>query len=119
MQGMDLSTCPTVSAPEPRAALSASAALAGLFGLQTRWASPPATPHAHAAERTTTLAPGQTLRLQARTGQKLTVRSGRVWATLTGWPEDRWLDAGQSWVLPADGRLVIEGGGGEIAEVQW
>ena len=108
MQGMDFSTCPTVSAPEPRAARPA---LAGLFGLQTRWAQRPVTPHSRVKESTTTLAPGKALRIQARAGQVLTLRSGRVWATLTGWPEDRWLDAGQHWVIPADGRLVIEASG--------
>lgn len=118
MQGMDLSTCPTASAPEPRAALPARAALAAFFGLQTRWAARPATPRSGVADRTTALVPGQALRLQAGAGQVLTVRSGRVWATLTGWPEDRWLDAGQRWVIPADGRLVIEASGAAGAQLQ-
>lgn len=115
MQGMDFSPCPTASAPEPRAARPA---LAGLFGLHTRWTARPVAATERAAAPAITLTRGQALRIQARAGQVLTLRSGRVWATLTGWPEDRWLDAGQRWVIPADGRLVIEASGAAGAQLQ-
>jgi hypothetical protein len=109
---MDLSTCPTVSAPEPRAARPA------LAGLWTRRALRPSVQPPQAAPiAPVTLAAGQALRLQAQAGQVLTVRSGRVWATLSGWSEDRWLDAGQSWTLPTGGRLVLEGSGAAACHV--
>jgi hypothetical protein len=101
---MDLSTCPTATAPEPRAARPAWPAL-------SHRRQPPAVP----ARRE--LARGSTWRIEARAGQTLRVLRGRVWATLSGWPEDRWLDAGQSWTLPAGGRLVIEGSGHCLAEI--
>ena len=118
MQGMELSPCPTASAPEPRAVLPTRPALAGFIGLPTRWATRPAAARSDVADRTTALPAGQALRLQARAGQLLTVRSGRVWATLSGWPEDRWLDAGQRWLIPAGGRLVIEASGAAGAQLQ-
>lgn len=103
MRGMDFSTCPTVSAPEPRAARPA---------LPT-WSlrRSPAEPARLELPR------GSTRRIEARAGQTLRVLRGRVWATLSGWPEDRWLDVGQSWVIPANGRLVIEGSGHCLAEI--
>lgn len=118
MQGMDFSTCPTASAPQSRATRPALAGPHALNTLRSQLSARLAQTAPPRAPAGLQLPPGQTLRLQARAGQMLTVRSGRVWATLTGWPDDRWLDAGQSWVIPADGRLVIEASGRDIAVVQ-
>ncbi|MES2106848.1 MAG: DUF2917 domain-containing protein [Pseudomonadota bacterium] len=36
------------------------------------------------------------------------VASGRVWLTVEGWSADHWLNAGDSFTLPADRLIVIE-----------
>ncbi|HTD05978.1 DUF2917 domain-containing protein [Undibacterium sp.] len=36
------------------------------------------------------------------------VASGRVWLTVEGWSADHWLNAGDSFTLPADRLVVIE-----------
>lgn len=36
------------------------------------------------------------------------VASGRVWLTVEGWSADHWLNAGDTFTLPADRLVVIE-----------
>lgn len=53
-------------------------------------------------------------------GGKLEVLHGRVWVTRSGDPEDHFVDLGQSVVIPASGRVLVEAlGDGQTALVAW
>jgi hypothetical protein len=47
------------------------------------------------------------LAFQLRVGSEIRVVTGRLWLTLEGFPEDVWLQAGEAWTLPANGRLWL------------
>jgi hypothetical protein len=53
-------------------------------------------------------------------GGKLEVLHGRVWVTRSGDPDDHFVDFGQSVVIPASGRVLVEAlGDGQTALVAW
>jgi len=53
-------------------------------------------------------------------GGKLEVLHGRVWMTRSGDPDDHFVDFGQSVVVPASGRVLVEAlGDGQTALVAW
>lgn len=47
------------------------------------------------------------LAFQLKTCSEIRVVTGRLWLTLEGFPEDVWLQAGEAWTLPANGRLWL------------
>ena len=47
------------------------------------------------------------LAFQLKAGSEIRVVTGRLWLTLVGFPEDVWLQAGEAWALPANGRLWL------------
>lgn len=47
------------------------------------------------------------LAFQLRAGSEIRVVTGRLWLTLAGFPEDVWLQAGEAWRLPENGRLWL------------
>ncbi|WP_114973039.1 DUF2917 domain-containing protein [Rhodoferax ferrireducens] len=44
---------------------------------------------------------------QLQACSEIRVVTGRLWLTLEGFPEDVWLQAGEAWTLPANGRLWL------------
>ena len=48
------------------------------------------------------------MNLRAPKGSTIECETGLVWVTQEGEPDDYWLPAGQSLVLPRSGRIVIE-----------
>jgi hypothetical protein len=51
---------------------------------------------------------GGTLRLEAARGVSVRVRSGRLWLTEQGLPDDVFLGPGDAWRLCGNGRVVVE-----------
>jgi uncharacterized protein YaiE (UPF0345 family) len=47
------------------------------------------------------------LAFQLQACSEIRVVTGRLWLTLEGFPEDVWLQAGEAWTLPANGRLWL------------
>jgi len=47
------------------------------------------------------------LAFQLKAGSEIRVMTGRLWLTLEGFPEDVWLQAGEAWRLPENGRLWL------------
>lgn len=47
------------------------------------------------------------LAFQLQAYSEVRVVAGRLWLTLEGFPEDVWLQAGEAWTLPANGRLWL------------
>ena len=45
--------------------------------------------------------------LPLKAGSEIRVVSGRLWLTLEGHAEDIWLQAGQAWMLPVNGKLWL------------
>lgn len=47
------------------------------------------------------------LAFELMAGSEIRVVTGRLWLTLEGFAEDVWLQAGEAWALPANGRLWL------------
>ena len=45
--------------------------------------------------------------MQLKARSEIRVVSGRLWLTLEGHAEDVWLQAGQTWMLPVNGKLWL------------
>lgn len=54
------------------------------------------------------LAKDATMRIEAARGVRLHVRSGRLWITEEGFPDDLFVGPGESWTLRGDGRALVQ-----------
>lgn len=54
---------------------------------------------------------GRLLSMREAAGWRITCEAGRAWLTLEGHSQDKWLAAGERFILPGNGLAVIEADG--------
>jgi hypothetical protein len=64
--------------------------------------------HFASTRRQETLVPGLPLRLTHARGRQVTCERGCVWITAPGEPDDIFLHPGQTWMIPANGLVLVE-----------